>query len=385
MRILQIHNTYRQGGGEDTVADTEAALLRDAGHEVVAYRAANPPGRVKAAAAMLAAPWNPITARDIAATLERTSPDIAHIHNTWFSLSPSVLRPIHERGIRTVMTVHNYRLMCINGLLYRDGGWCTDCVGTHPWRGVLHRCYRDSLVSSTVAAGAISINRLLDTWPRYVDRFISATEYVSDILVRSGIRADSIRRVSLAVSDPGPRTHPPSSSGYVLLVGRLDAEKGGRHLLEHWRRLGGELELRVIGDGSDRPALEAMQVPNVHFLGWMDRVTLYQQRLGARALVFPSDLLETYGLAMVEAFAAGLPVIANDLGTRAEVMGREGAGWLVRDDAGWEAAILAIHDDATVDRMGASARRRYDAEFAPAATLPKLLDVYRELLVAPRG
>lgn len=385
MRILQIHNTYRQGGGEDTVADTEAKLLREAGHEVIAYRAANPLGAVRAAGAMVVSPWNPFTAREIAATVEQTSPDVAHVHNTWFSLSPSVLRPIRERGVRIVMTVHNYRLMCINGNLYRDGSWCTDCVGTHPWRGALHRCYRNSLVSSTVAAGAISFNRLLGTWPKYVDRFISATEFVSDILARSGIPSDRIRRVSLPVSDPGPRSVPPSSSRYVLLVGRLDAEKGGRHLLDLWRRIGGDLELRVIGDGNDRPVLEAMGVPGVRFLGWMDRETLHQQRLAARALVFPSDLLETYGLAMVEAFGAGLPVIANDLGTRAEVMGPDNVGWLVRDEVGWEAALEAIQDDATVDRLGAAARLRYESEFAPSATLPKLLSVYEELLVAPLG
>jgi glycosyltransferase involved in cell wall biosynthesis len=380
LRILQIHNTYRQGGGEDTVADTEAALLSEAGHDVIMHRTANPAGALKATGAILASPWNPLAAREMAATADKTKPDIAHVHNTWFSFSPSVLRPLHERGIRIVMTVHNYRLMCINGYLYRDNDRCTECVGTHPWRGAVHRCYRNSLVLSTVAAGAISFNRMLGTWPKYVDRFISATEYVSDILVRNGIPGDKIRRVSLTVNDPGPRLKPPSASDYVLLVGRLDAQKGGRYLLDKWRQYGGDLELRVIGDGDDRPALEAMGVPNVRFLGWMDPETLYQQRLEARALVFPSDLLETFGLAMVEAFGAGLPVIANDLGTRAEVMGPSEVGWLVRDDAGWESALNAIHDDVVVDRLGAAARLRYETEFAPAATLPKLIEVYEELV-----
>ncbi len=155
MRILQIHNSYRNLGGEDSVVRSDAALLRAAGHDVVEYMVANPPGRLGAAGALAVSSWNPISARQLAEIADRTKPDIAHVHNTWYRASPSVLGTLRKKGIGVVLTVHNFRLVCANGLLYRNGAPCTDCVGTHPWRGVVHRCYRDSFVASTAAVGSI--------------------------------------------------------------------------------------------------------------------------------------------------------------------------------------------------------------------------------------
>jgi glycosyltransferase involved in cell wall biosynthesis len=171
----------------------------------------------------------------------------------------------------------------------------------------------------------------------------------------------------------------------VLLVGRLDAEKGTAALLDLWRDVDSGLELRVIGDGPDRPALEAMRVDNVRFLGWMDSEQLRQEMLAARGLVFPSSLMETFGLSIAEAFAAGMPVVANDLGTRPEVVGRDGSGYLVKDRSEWKEALVKLADDATVDQAGTAARRRYLDLFDPVVTLPQLLKVYEELVAIPRS
>lgn len=385
MRILQIHNSYRQGGGEDTVVRSDAALLRATGHEVVQHRTTNPSGRVAAAAALAVSSWNPLSARDLAHVADRVKPDVAHLHNTWYSLSPSVLRPLRQRGIPVVMTVHNYRLMCANASLYRNGAACTDCVGTHPWRAVVHRCYRGSVVASAAAAGSIALHRRLGTWRNYVDRFVVATDFLGDLLVKSGLPEERVRRIPLSTADPGERPLPPSASKSVLLVGRLDAEKGTAELLDLWRDVDSGLELRVIGDGPDRPALEAMGVDNVRFLGWMDSGQLRQEMLAARGLVFPSSLMETFGLSIAEAFAAGIPVVANDVGTRPEVVGRDGAGYLVKDRNGWKEALATLADDAIVDQAGTAARHRYLALFDPAVTLPQLLKVYDELAAGPRS
>jgi glycosyltransferase involved in cell wall biosynthesis len=229
------------------------------------------------------------------------------------------------------------------------------------------------------AASAIAINRRLGTWVNQVDRFVVATKFLEDILVRTGLPADRMRRIPLSAPDPGERQEPPSSSRTVLLVGRLDPEKGVREFLETWRSSGSDLELAVIGDGVERAVLEEMAVPNVRFLGWMDPANVRQQMLAARALVFPSQMMETFGLGIVESFAAGMPAIANDMGTRPDVMGRDGAGWLVSSRQEWHAALAAIADDSTVDAAGAAARDRYLTRFHPEVTLPQLVSVYREL------
>ena len=146
LRVLQIHNRYREPGGEDAVAAAEADLLRGCGHAVIEHHVTNPSGGVAAAASLAAAPWNPASAREMRRAIRESAPDVAHLHNTWFTLSPSVLGALSGAGVPVVMTLHNYRLVCANALLFREGRPCRDCVGRSPWPGVRHRCYHDSIV-----------------------------------------------------------------------------------------------------------------------------------------------------------------------------------------------------------------------------------------------
>lgn len=380
MKILQVHNSYGRGGGEDNVARSEADLLHAAGHEVVEYRVSNPSTVIRSVGSLVLSSWNPLSARTVDRLIDEHNPDIAHIHNTWYRLSPTVIRSLKKSGVPVVVTVHNYRLMCANAVLYRAGAPCVDCVGTHPWRGVSRRCYRGSLVASAAVASNISIHRAIGTWSTQVDRFVVATDFLRDVMVKSGIPRERIRKLPIAVADPGERPQPPSNSRSVLLVGRLDAEKGVSALLEKWGQVDNGLELVVIGDGPGRAALEAMDVPRVRFTGWIEPESVAREMLAARALVFPSVLFETFGLSIVEAFAAGLPVIANDIGTRPEIIGREGAGWLVSSGDDWRAALSGLGSDVEVDRSGLVARRRYKERFAPGALMPELEILYGELM-----
>ena len=170
---------------------TEASLLRQAGHQVTQHIVSNPKANVAAAAILALAPWNPL-ARSSVLRAVSTGFDVAHVHNTWYALSPSVLSALKRSGLRVVMTAHNYRLACINAQLTRDGQTCLTCVGSSPWPGVRYNCYRGSKPSSAIAASAISLNRRLDTWNRSVDAFLAPTPYVASILEKSGVRADRI-------------------------------------------------------------------------------------------------------------------------------------------------------------------------------------------------
>ena len=155
MRVLQLHARYREAGGEDRVVAAEAQLLRSAGHEVEQLLAENPtsplrrppPGRVPAQPGM--------GARCRGGPLRGFRPDVAHVHNTWYSMSPSVMERFDSAVVPTVMTVHNYRLMCLNGMFLRDGRPCEDCLGRSPGPGVQHRCYHDSTLASGCGSGDV--------------------------------------------------------------------------------------------------------------------------------------------------------------------------------------------------------------------------------------
>lgn len=382
MKILQIHNSYLHDGGEDRVVRVEAAALEGAGDEVVVAHTANPNRFGAQSASYALAPWNPKSARWITEMVDRHAPDLAHVHNTWYRLTPSVITALKRQAVPVVMTVHNYRMMCANAVFFRDGSPCTDCLGRQPWRSVVHRCYRDSAAQSLIAAGTIALNRAMKTWEHGVDRFVVSTRFVEDRLIDAGFPRDRIRLVPHLVPDAGPRPHPPSASPTVVYVGRIDHGKGLETVFEAWRSVPEPLELLVVGDGPLRTSLEALKVPRVRFLGWQDRVNVERIMRTSRAMVFPSVYYETLGLSLAEALAAGLPVIAGSVGTRPEILGNDGAGWLVgpTDADMWEEALRALADDDAVDQAGTAARSRYESAFAPALALQGLRAVYRELV-----
>ena len=385
MRILQVHTRYRYEGGEDAVARAEATLLAEAGHEVVPFIAENPSRPGPTAAAMLTSAWNPLAARTLRAVATRVRPDVAHVHNTWFALSPSVVRELDLAGIPVVVTLHNYRLLCVNASLFRDGRPCLDCVGHSPLPGVVHRCYRDSAVASAAVAGCISANRALGTWTRHAGLFLALNDYARDRFIEGGLPADRIRVKPNVVPDPGQRVAPPSASGTVLFVGRLDPLKGLGMLLDAWAAASPPgLELVIVGDGPQRAELEARNVPGVTLAGRRTPAEVRAMMLEARTLVFPTLLLEGPSLVVREAFAAGLPVLASGLGGIPELVGQLGPRWLVpaSTPAAWAAALAGLPGGDELDEAGRGARALWAERLTPEAGLRALEEAYTTVLPA---
>lgn len=385
MRILQVHNSYREMGGEDVAVRRDAALLRAAGHHVIQHQVSNPDNPIAATAALAVSAWNPMSHARIRRVVEESKPDLAHVHNTWFSMSASVMTALARDHVPTVMTLHNYRLMCANGLLLRDGIPCTLCVGHSPLPAIRYRCYRDSLPQSSVAAAAIGINRLSRIW-RHVDTFITMSDFARHQFERSGIeRHRLVVRPNHAV-DPGPRPAPPSASQTVLFVGRLAEEKGARFITRVWAETAsGDLQLRVIGDGPLRMALQNDH-PEIEFVGTVDDETVAHEMKGARALLFPTLAYEGANpLVCVEAMSAGLPVLSSDLGAMSEVVGgAQGSRWLRSpgDSESWREGLEMVADDRLVDDAGDRARASFHARYTPAIALERLEQVYTR--AAPR-
>jgi glycosyltransferase involved in cell wall biosynthesis len=365
MRILQVNTRYREAGGEDVVASAEADLLIRAGHQVVRHVVDNPTGPVSAATSLVMSAWNPAAARALRRAVDRARPEVAHVHNTWFALSPSVIAALGRAGVPVVMTLHNYRLLCVNGMLFRDGRPCHDCVGTHPWRGVRHRCYRGSVVASTAAAGTIAVNRQLGSWDD-VRLFLALNDFARQRFIDGGLPPERIWVKPNFVADPGARQAPPSRSRTVLYVGRLVDVKGVRVLLEAWHMLGPTaLELVVVGDGPLRAALQQEAPPGVRFEGRLSASAVTAWMLRSRALVLPSIWYEGQPMAMLEAFACGLPVLASRLGGNVELLEPGGDGWLVTPDdpRAWVEALRGLDQDRRVDAAGRRVRQLYERRF----------------------
>jgi glycosyltransferase involved in cell wall biosynthesis len=383
VHILQVHNSYRQRGGEDTVVAVDAQLLRSAGHAVTQYIVPNPVRSIETGMRLGLSLWNPAAGRRFRRQLEVAKPDIVHIHNTWFSITPSAAYEARRVGTPVVMTLHNYRLSCANGQFFRDGIQCTDCLTGSALNGLLHRCYQDSFAASAFAAANMGIHRQLGTWTRNVDLFLCLTEFAKSRFAEAGIPEGKLRVRHNCVADPGERTVPASKSYQVAYIGRLASEKGVRVLLEAWRlaRMA-DCELLVIGDGPEREALEAMRVPGVRFTGPMEHQAVLETLRSVRSLVFPSLWFEGEPMIVVEALATGTPVLASDLGGIPELLGHGSAGWLTRagDVDAWRRSLRNLRDHADVDMKSGAARDIYLKRHTTLEGLQGLVGSYESLV-----
>lgn len=380
MNLLQIHCSYRTPGGEDVVVANEAALLRAAGHRVVEYRVTNPQSFVAAATNLAMAPWNPFSASAIRKVATEAHPDIAHLHNFWFSLSPSVVVALSKLDVPLVMSIHNYRLVCSNAQLLRNGLPCELCVEGGALHGVRYACYRGSHIQSTAAAATLALHRRLGTWSDRVDLFLCLTTFAARVLARGGIPEERIIVRPNFAPDPGQRASPPSASKDVLYVGRLSSEKGVANLIKAWQMLSPtNLRLLVIGEGPEARLFVAPQA-GVRFLGPLSHEHVLQRMKGARALVFPSTAYEGMPMVLVEAMASGLPIIASRLGGLPEILRDGSALALTRPDPNsLLSAFRQLADDAAVDEVGSAARANYLARHTPDQSLQALQDAYETL------
>lgn len=381
MKVLQIHTEYREAGGEDAVVAAEAALLRAAGHEVVQWTNRNPAGGLTAVQALLRSPSNRSAAAAVGATARSADPDVVHVHNTWYATSPSIFRALQDAvSGPVVMTLHNYRLVCANGLLLRDGIPCELCVGSSPWKAVRYACYRESRIQSAAAATTIAVNRRRGSWAEGVDRFLALTDFARRRAVAGGLPAEKVETKPNFVPDPGARPRPPAESRRVLFVGRITAEKGIRTLVEGW--LSGApkgLELVVAGDGPLFAELAARDLAGVTMLGRVDRAGVQDLMFRSRALLFPSEWYEGMPMTLLEAFSSGLPVMGSDLGSMTEMLAPFGKRWLVTPGSveDWSEKLATLGDDSAVAAAGSTSRRLWEGEYGPEQALENLLNAYR--------
>jgi glycosyltransferase involved in cell wall biosynthesis len=381
--VLQIHTRYRERGGEDVVADLERELLRDGGHEVHALRLENAGDPLHAAAQIGKYIAGTSIDGQVLTAAEEFEPDVVHVHNTWFACPLSSLSRLRRSGIPTVMTVHNYRSSCVNAQLFRRGQPCELCVGSSPWSGVRHRCYRGSLAESAAAALAIRRNRGNGNWAACTDRFLALTDFSRSRLVAGGLPADKMLLHSNWVPDPGPRSAPPESSQTVACIGRLSAEKGFDVVLDAWRKLGqSDLRLVVAGDGPERDKLADMVSPGVEMVGSLSRGEVRELLLKSRAVLIPSLWYESQPMVALESLAAGTPVLGSCIGGLGETLAPLGAAWTAIPGAidDWASRIKAVGSDELIAQAGPDARRLYETKYLPGAALRRLEAVYDEVI-----
>lgn len=385
MNILMAHNRYQIRGGEDECYEEEVALLESHGHILDRYEENNHRlsniNPLKAAQKTI---WSHETFDGVRRKLSTHTYDLVHIHNFLPLISPSIYYAARASGVPVVQTLHNYRLLCPNGLFFRQGKVCEDCLDKNvPWPSVLHNCYRKNCLASLTVASMLTTHRIFSTWADKVDAYIALTEFARQKFIAGGIPPEKIFvKSNFVYRDLGSGS---GSGNYALYVGRLSVEKGLDILLESWSKLHYKIPLKIVGDG---PLVELVnsactQQSNIEYLGRKPLKEVCGLMGEAKFLIFPSKWYEGMPRVILEAFSRGTPVIAANLGALGELVdhGRTGLHFTSgnSEDLANQVDWALSHRDSLI-QMRREVRTEFETKYTAQASYQKLMTIYEAVV-----
>ncbi len=403
LRILHVNKfLYRKGGAEGYMEDL-AALQTKAGHTVAYWGMAHPDnthveladtfvsemdfedpppsfgGRARTVGRML---WSSSARTGIERAVDRFRPDVAHLHNIYHQLSPSILGALAKQGVPVVMTLHDYKLACPTYHFIDKETVCEACVANKFWNAPIRRCRDDSLLASGAMALETSVHTALRTY-RHVGVFICPSEFMARKMAEAR-QYPSKMHVLRHFVDLAETATKPEPGGEVLVAGRLVSEKAVDTAVRAIALVPGEVRLHIAGDGPMRPELERLAAEvapgRVVFHGRLPKDDLHDLLRSSVVTVMPSRWYENQPLAVLESMANGVPVVATDLGGTPELVRPGIDGALVPADDPQRMADAIADFTTNPDKaflMGRSGRERIEEEFKPEDHLAGLDALYR--------
>lgn len=256
--------------------------------------------------------------------LEDFHPDVVHLNNINFQLTPSVIDEVKsfDEKIKIVYTAHDAQWVCPNHLMRipSTGERCLRCIDGAYGNCTKYKCIHDSKVRSLLGQIEAMIYKNRHTY-RKVDTIISPSQFLADVLSHNKDLAgrivtlhnfvelpdtanEMLEDLSLTCSDSEQRD-------YVLYFGRYDVEKGIRIILAAARNLP-EIDFIFAGKGDFEKEIE--ELPNIKNVGFQNKEGITKLIRNARLTVFPSIWYENCPFSVIESIVNGTPVIGSNLG-----------------------------------------------------------------------
>jgi glycosyltransferase involved in cell wall biosynthesis len=402
-RLLAINNYFYRRGGAESVFLDQIELFAAAGWEVVPFAMRHP--------ANLPSPWSeyfvseieyggtggPLTKakqaakvvfslearRKIRALIGRAPPTVAHAHNVYHHISPSIFGALKAEGVPLVMTAHDLKIACPAYKMLSQGRVCERCRGGRIHNVLLRRCVKDSAVVSGLVLLETLVHRSFGLYRDTIDRLVAPSRFYRDKLIAWGWDAGRIAYIPNCIDARAysPATH---EGDYFVYAGRLAPEKGLTTLVRATAL--SRQRLVLAGSGPEEPALRKLAEElgaDVVFAGHLDKRALQRLVGEARALVLPSEWYENAPISVLEAYALGRPVIGTRIGGIPELVVDGQTGALVEpgnaEMLAEALATLASLSSSARASLGAAGRAWIAWEFSPDRYLDRTLALYEAL------
>lgn len=401
--VLAVNKFHYRLGGVETYHLALIDLLQSRGHRVAAFAMRHPRNEPSPWAWAFVSPvdyadprpWARLRAaaralysfearRKLDAVLRAFRPDIAHLHHIYRQLSSSVLDALAARSVPIVQTVHDYWMVCPSRqlYLYSHQEMCYRCRGGRFYNAVRYRCVNYGLGASALAAAEAYLTRWTRTYQRRVRYFIAPSEFLRQRLIEGGLPPERVLRLPYFIR--AAEYEPVLGGEGVLYVGRLEVEKGAQVLVEAARHLP-DIPFRFAGSGRLEATLRARasSMSNVTLLGQLAPEEIRRALRETRLVALPSTCHDVAPLVLLEAAAAGKPVVASAVGGIPEIVRDGETGVLVPPgdaEALAEAIAALYYDAARVAEMGKAARRYVELNHDPEQHYQRLMEIYADAM-----
>lgn len=384
--ILLVHNYYQIPGGEDTVVANEKKMLEEHGHEVLLYSRNNAEIRKMSKMQKIfllpfITVFNVRTFRDIRKIIKDNNVDIVHVHNTLNLISPSVYYAARSCKVPIVQTIHNFRFICPNATLYRDGHICEDCIEKGLVCAVRHNCYRGSKIETLACVINAKLHRLTGIYKKL--RFVCLTEFnKSKLLSLNQIKNSGIFIKPNFAKCDGKMIPREKRENQFVFAGRLDRLKGIGILLRAWKEMGDfSVRLIVCGTGPEEKWCKDFVSENhlnVEMKGFVSNEEVRKLLSNSKALILPTQWYEGFPMSIVEAYSVGTPVICSDLGNTGSIV-QEGITGCKFRAGSVEKLRDAIRRLATYEHIYDTTYREFEMKYTEEKNYEMLLRIYESV------
>jgi glycosyltransferase involved in cell wall biosynthesis len=321
VRILLIHSYYQQRGGEDSVFEQEYELLKQS-EEVMKITFKNLSGW-RGALQFILSIWNTGAAGKVRKTIDEFKPDIVQVYNWNYASGPVVIQIAKKQGIKVVINVQNYRLLCPSASLLHNGKLFTDSIDkrSFPWKAIRYKVYRNSFFQTFWLAFVVYFHKMAGTW-KMVDQYIAPSNTVKKLFTDYKSYTNIPKEKFLVKPNFSIQTGiiTRKREKHFLFVGRLSEEKGIDFLLETFKNSNHELVIAGNGPLKEKVLNVSAHHSNIQFAGNLDKVRVKEAMSMCTALIFSSIWYEPFGLVITEALSNGCPLIASDIGSPTELV-----------------------------------------------------------------
>jgi glycosyltransferase involved in cell wall biosynthesis len=375
MKVLIVHNQYKQYGGEDTVVNQEAKAYEALGHEVSLFIKNNHHLKLTD---LLTSIFNLRSLRELNRKVKDFDPDIIHIHNFVFILSPSIFW-VRSKKSKILVTVHNFRFLCPSGtLFYKNSLNLESQTFVGLLKNIIRGVYQDSMFKTGILTLIYKFNIFIGTFKK-VDRFIFLNPFAQNIHLEwyPKLFSNSVVKPNFLFNFPDFKKTKKDID--ILFVGRFTIEKGILNVLPSLVKCN-DLNIVLAGDGPEM--IKAREIigksGHITLVGSIDREKVYELLSRSKYLLFPSICFEGMPMTIIEAYSMGIPVIAQKLGAMETMIQHGHTGYLYSNIQDLESLVFGL-DATNLSALSKNASKEFESKYSYLIGKENLRNFIRQL------